>query len=140
MPSSPPSRHRKDHEMRCLALLLSTLTLFGCATKPPVAATAAAQRNPCTNGFLALYFKEGAAALRPPVSMEWPARAMEECPGAAFKVVGLPEPSAANLQGRRAESVALALRAFGIPQPAFELGEPADQARPVLEVVARPDH
>jgi len=72
--------------------------------------------------------------------MEWPARAMEECPGAAFKVVGLPEPSAANLQGRRAESVALALRAFGIPQPAFELGEPADQARPVLEVVARPDH
>lgn len=126
--------------MRHLALLLSTLTLFGCATKPPVAATATAQRNPCTNGILALYFKEEAAALRPPVSMEWPARAMEECPGAAFKVVGLPEPSAANLQGRRAESVALALRAFGIPQPAFELGEPADQARPVLEVVARPDH
>jgi len=96
----PPPR--KDHEMRHLALLLSTLTLFGCATKPPVAATATAQRNPCTNGILALYFKEEAAALRPPVSMEWPARAMEECPGAAFKVVGLPEPSAANLQGRRA--------------------------------------
>lgn len=125
--------------MRHFALLLSALTLFGCATKPPVAATETARRNPCTNGFLALYFKEGAAALRPPVSMEWPARAMEECPGAAFKVVGLPEPSAASLQGRRAESVVLALRAFGIPQPVFELGETDDQARPMLEVLADPD-
>lgn len=126
--------------MRCLALLLSALTLAGCATKPPVATTAAAQRNPCTNGILALYFNEGAATLRPSVSMEWPARAMEECPGAAFKVIGLPEPSAADLQGRRSESVALALRAFGITHPTFELGDAEDQARPVLEVLARPDH
>ncbi|WP_296172197.1 hypothetical protein [uncultured Brevundimonas sp.] len=126
--------------MRRLALLFSVLTLAGCATKPPIAMTASAQRNPCTNGILALYFKDEAASLRPSVSMEWPAWAMEECPGAAFKVIGLPEPSAASLQGRRAESIALALRAFGIPQPSFELGEAEDQARPVLEVLARPDH
>ncbi|MNT20765.1 hypothetical protein D3C72_1560810 [compost metagenome] len=126
--------------MRRLALLFSALTLAGCATKPPVVATAVAQRNPCTNGILALHFKDEAASLRPPVSMEWPARAMEKCPGATFKVVGLPEPSAASLQGRRAESIALALRAFGIPQPAFELGEAEDQARPVLEILVRPNH
>ncbi|PQZ84151.1 hypothetical protein CQ035_02295 [Brevundimonas sp. MYb46] len=72
--------------------------------------------------------------------MEWPARANEECPGATFKVIGLPAPSSTNLQGQRAESVSLALRAFGIPQPAFELGDANDQERPVLEILGRPDH
>jgi hypothetical protein len=70
--------------------------------------------------------------------MEWPARAMQECPGAAFKVMGLPAPSSTSLEGRRAEAVALALRAFGVPQPAFEPGDADDQARPVLEILARP--
>lgn len=125
--------------MRHLALLLSALALAGCATKPPVTTTAATQRNPCTNGILALYFKDQAANLRSPVSMEWPARAIEVCPGATFKVIGLPSPSSTSLQGQRAESVSLALRAFGIPQPAFELGDANDQARPVLEILARPD-
>lgn len=125
--------------MRRLALLLSTLALIGCASRPPVAATASTQRSPCTNGILALYFNEEAPTLRPTVSMEWPARATKECPGVAFKVIGLPEPSTANLQGRRAESVALALRAFGVPQPTFEPGDANDQARPVLEILARPD-
>ncbi len=126
--------------MRCLALLLLTLTLAGCATKVPVVTTAREQRNPCANGILALYFKEEAASLRPSVPMEWPARAIEECPGATFKVIGLPSPSSTSLQGQRAESVTLALRAFGIPQPTFELGDANDQARPVLEILARPDH
>ena len=120
--------------MRHLAVLLSALTLVGCATKPPVAATAAAQRDPCTDGILALYFKDDSPALTASLAedLEWPARAVTECPGAKFKVIGLPSPSGDSLQGQRAETLVQALGSFGVPRPAFELGDADDQMRPVL--------
>ena len=127
--------------MRHLAALLSALTLAGCATKPPAVAIAAAQRNPCTDGILALYFKDDSAALaaRLAEGLEWPARAATECSGAKFKVIGLPSPSGDNLQGQRAETLVQALGSFGVPRPAFELGDADDQMRPVLEILARPE-
>lgn len=125
--------------MRHLAVLLSALTLIGCATKPPVVVNVAELRTPCTNGILALYFKDEAATLRSRVSLEWPARALEECPGVTFKAIGLPPPSTISLQGQRAETLVQALQSYGIPRPAFELGDANDQARPVLEVLASPD-
>lgn len=127
--------------MRHLPALLSALTLVGCATKPHVPEQAVSERPVCTNGILALYFMEDAAALAARLArgLEWPARAIAECPGATFKVIGLPQPSAATLQGQRATSLVKALRAFGVPQPTFELGDGNDQARPVLEILARPD-
>ena len=124
--------------MRHLAVLLSALTLAGCATKPPAVTAATAKRDPCVNGVLFLYFKDEAATLRPPMSLDWPAHAVEECPGATFRVVGLPSPSGESLQGQRAEALTQALRSFGVPRPAFELGDAEDQARPVLEILARP--
>lgn len=124
--------------MRHLAVLLSALALTGCATKLPVVAAATVKRNPCTDGILALYFKDEAATLQPSLSLEWPARAVTECSGAKFKVIGLPSPSGDSLQGQRAEALTQALRSFGVPRPAFELGDAEDQARPVLEILARP--
>lgn len=124
--------------MRHLAVLLSALTLAGCATTPPVVTAAAVKRTPCTEGILALYFKDEAATLQPSLLLEWPARAAAECPGAKFKVIGLPSPSGESLQGQRAEALVQALRSFGVPRPAFELGDAEDQARPVLEILARP--
>ena len=128
--------------MRHLPALLSALTLAGCATKPPLPEPAVSERPVCTNGILALYFIEDASALAARLTrqLEWPARAIAECPGATFKVIGLPSPSSASLQGRRAESVVQALHAFGVPQPSFELGDAHDQARPALEILARPDN
>lgn len=124
--------------MRHLAVLLSALTLVGCATKPPVVTAAAVNKNPCTDGILALHFHDKAATLRPPLSLDWPARAVTECPGAKFKVIGLPSPSGDSLQGHRAEALVQALRSFGVPQPDFEPGDADEQARPVLEILARP--
>jgi hypothetical protein len=124
--------------MRHLAVLMSALTLAGCATKPPAVTAAAAKRDPCTDGILALYFKDEAATLRPPLSLNWPAHAVAECPGAKFKVIGLPPPSGDSLQGQRAETLVQALGSFGVPRPAFELGDANDQARPVLEILASP--
>lgn len=124
--------------MRHLAVLLSALTLAGCATKPPVVTAAAVKRNPCTDGILALHFQDAAATLQPSLSLEWPARAATECSAAKFKVIGLPSPSGDSLQGQRAETLAQALRSFGVPQPNFEPGGAEDQARPVLEILARP--
>ena len=43
---------------RILAVLLSALALAGCATKPPAVTAATVKRNPCTDGILALYFKD----------------------------------------------------------------------------------
>ncbi len=125
--------------MRHLPVLLSALALAGCATKPPAVTAATVKRNPCTDGILALYFKDEAATLQPSLSLEWPARAVTECPGAKFKVIGLPSPSGDSLQGQRAEALAQALRSFGVPQPDFELGDAEDQARPVLEILVRPE-
>ena len=142
MTGSPPSSYSatRTTQMRHLAVLLLALPLVGCATKPPVVATASADRNPCANGILALYFKDGSAALAAKLAeeLEWPARAVTECPGAKFKVIGLPSPSGDNLQAQRAETLVQALSSFGVPRPAFELGDAEDQTRPVLEILARP--
>lgn len=120
--------------------VLALLMLSGCATGQASMRADAAQRPVCTDGILVLAFKEGDAALAPRLAsgLEWPVRAVAECPNATFKVMGLPAPSDASLSGRRARSVALALRAFGIPEPSFELGRAEDQDMPVLQINAAP--
>jgi hypothetical protein len=126
--------------MRSAVVLSISLILSGCATKPTTNADAAVQRNVCTDGLVVLRFVDDTAALAPRIAkgLEWPTRAIWECPNATLKVVGLPSPSETSLQGKRANSVVQVLRGFGAPEPSFELGNDADQARPFLEILARP--
>ena len=127
--------------MTCRFFALAVfLALSGCATGPASGPQEAVQRPVCADGILVLGFNDGDAALAPrfAAGLEWPSRAFLECPNATFKVIGLPAPSDASLSGRRARSVALALRAFGVPEPAFEPGRTEDQVMPVLQINAAP--
>lgn len=121
-----------------LAPLSLILLLGGCATTP--VSLASLRQDPCVKGFVFLYFKAEAETLRSPVGsgLDWPAQAIDQCPTVRLKVRGLPSPSSDSLQGRRARTVSEALRVFGLPEPAFELGDAEDQASPVVEIDARP--
>ena len=123
-----------------IGAMLALLILTGCATGQAARRAEDVKRPVCTDGILVLGFVDGGAALAPRFAsgLEWPSRAVAECPHATFKVVGLPAPSDASLPGRRARSVALVLRAFGIPEPVFELGGAEDQHMPVLQINAAP--
>jgi hypothetical protein len=123
--------------MSRVAPLLLGVLLAGCATTP--VSLSALRQNPCSTGFVLLYFRDGAETLRPMVGsgLDWPAQAMDECSTVQIKVKGLPSPSADSLPGRRAQTVADALRLFGIARPSFELGDDHDQANPALEITAR---
>lgn len=114
--------------------------LAGCASRKTPAPVEVAQWPVCRDGILVLRFLEGDAALAPRFAsgLEWPGRAITECPNASFKVIGLPAPSDASLSGRRARSVVLALQAFGISEPSFDPGRAEDQDMPVLQINAAP--
>jgi hypothetical protein len=55
-----------------------------------------------------------------------------------FTVVGLPSPSQSTIEGRRAQTVLEVLRAYGILEPSFSLGDAEDQLEPSLRIEAAP--
>lgn len=126
--------------MRGYAVLIFSVLLAGCATKPP--------QNPiktvktaCLDGIVVLRFSQESTALMPQIAkhLEWPARAALECPNARFSFAGLPDPSLSSLQGQRSQSAVDILRGFDVAVTSFRLGTEEEQSEPVLEIFASPN-
>lgn len=117
---------------------LAALSLSACASTPKVSEPIG--RIICSEGFAPLRFTPDSDALDPFFAkvIDWPAQAARQCSSLSLTVRGLPPPTTASMEGRRAANVARALQSFGIPMPNFELGDAEDQAEPSLEVRARP--
>lgn len=125
---------------RLTVVVFILIAVAGCATRKAPTPAEVAQRPVCRDGILVLRFMDGEATLAPRFAsgLEWPGRAVTECPNASFKVIGLPAPSDTSLSGRRARSIVFALQAFGISEPSFDPGRAEDQDMPVLQINAAP--
>lgn len=122
---------------RAISGALLLLGLYGCAHSNDFAVNSESAFK-CGDGFASIYFQEGSRYLSPisSRSLWWPATSALQCSVTLVKVTGLPMPGTDTLAAQRAAVLVSVMKGYGLPEPAFELGDEDDQSRPQIEIRA----